>query len=358
MEVAFYNETKSILNQQVEIYPAYVFSLFADQVNLMCYNSTMYNLLNLQDKWDDKMIRVLYDHFETAYEGKYALHYSKIDQVFAGLSIAKKMKRKSKLEFNVLNTGNLLKKSMKEIFTDNLKEILYDHGVLGLQKLIDNEIVRMYNLLSLVNSDPDTMYIKEIRDMFMKYDDYLLFGETVKAIYHILPVDRSLNIVPALENNDKPAIISVELFDFPVLSNIGSDLVYYLRQQLYPEFAGFRKQLDIFRDDLSEIHFESKNFNTIIQLFQKQISYLLTPLQQKTDEQLFIQHARNLYKDMGFKLQLGITDISSMIGYFPKTGIVSDEVAEASKRILNRETDINRTELFFYINFYTGTYKF
>jgi hypothetical protein len=358
MEVAFYNETKSLLNQHIEIYHAFVFALIADKINLMCHNSTWYHILRLKDKWDDRILTELHDYFENAYEGKYGLHYSEIDRVFEDISMVKKMKRKSKLDFRMLQSGTLLKKNMKEIFADNLHDILCECRVTGLQNLIDNEIVNMFSMISCVNAEQFNLYVQEIRDMFMEIEDYLILGETIKLFYNILTVEQLPPEQLLQSTNDKGYIISVELFDFPLLCDISPDHIYYLRKQLYPEFDEFRKKMDLLRDELFTIRFEPENFKIISELYKKNLGCLLTPLQQKIEQELFIQLTRNLYKDLGFKLNLGITNVSNMIDYFPKSGIVPTELAEASKRILNREINVSRCELFFYIDLYTKTEKF
>lgn len=358
MEVAFYNETISPINQEVEIYHAFVFSLFADKIFLLCHNSTMCNLLEMKDKWDDKTLKDLHDYFEYAHGGRYGLHYNEIDKVFAGLSMAKKLKQKSKSEFNILHTGSLLKKTMKDIFVDNLNDILYTRRVLGLQKLIDNEVIMMYTMLSTVRSEHFNMYIKEIRDMFMEFDDYQVFAESVKAIYKLLtPEQLQAGTVPD-DTYDKPEVISIELLDFPLLSDIGPDHIYYLRTQLFPKFADFRKQLDLFRDEISNIQFLPEHFEKMIGLFQQQIGKLLPSIQEVIEQQLFIQLTRKLYMDFGFKLNMCIASVSAMIDYFPQSGIVPQSIADAARRMLNRETDLSRSELFFYIDFYTPTGKF
>lgn len=358
MEIAFYNETISPINQEVEIYHAFVLSLFADKVFLLCHNSTMYNLLKMKDKWDDKAIKDLHEYFEHAHGGQYGLHYNEIDQVFAGLSMAKKLKQKSKNEFNLLHTGSMLKKTMKDIFVDNLNDVLYKRRVLGLQKLIDTDVIKMYTMLSIVRPEHFNLYIKEIRDMFMEFDDYQVFAESVKAIYNLLTPERVQSGMKPDEANDKPDIISVELLDFPLLTDIGPDHIYYLRSQLFPEFAEFRKQMDLFREELSNIQFLPENFKTITGLYQQHIGNLLPAIQEKIEQQLFIQLTRNTYQNFGLKLNMGIASVSAMIDYFPHSGIVPPEVADAARRILDRETDLSRSELFFYIDFVTPTEKF
>ena len=358
MEVAFYNETMSPLNQDVEIYHAFVFSLFADKIFLMCHNSTWYHLLNQKDKWNDNMIKALYQYFETAHDGKYGLHYENFDEVFSCMAMAKKLKQKSRNDFNIVQTGSLLKKNMKEIFVVNLEEVLQNRRVFGLQKLIDNDVVKMYSMLSIINSERYNLYIKEIREMFMEMDDYLIFGETVKVIYKLLTPDQARTMLLPNRIKEKFDVISIELLDLPLLSDIGPDHIYYLRGQLYPEFAEFRKRMDIFRDEITEMRFEPVNFKRLVELYRQHIGCLLAPLQSKIEQQLFVQLTRNLYRGFGFKLNLGITSVSCMIDYFPKSGIVPVDVADAARRMLDRETDLSRSELFFYIDFYTQSQKF
>lgn len=358
MEVAFYNETLSRLNLEVEIYHAFVFSLFADKIYLRCHNSTWYQLVKQKDRWNDTMFMALYEYFENAHSGKYALHYKDFDQVYAELKRAKKFKQKTKDEFHFVQTGNLLKKNMKDIFVDNLNDILHGRRVHGLQKLVDNDVIKMYSLLSNFNSGQYNLYIKEIRDIFMEFDDYQVFAESVKAIYKLLkPEQLQAGTVPD-DTYDKPEVISIELLDFPLLSDIGPEHIYYLRSQLFPKFADFRKQLDLFRDEISNIQFLPENFEKMIGLFQQQIGKLLPSIQEVIEQQLFIQLTRKLYMDFGFKLNMCIASVSAMIDYFPQSGIVPQSIADAARRMLNRETDLNRSELFFYIDFYTPTGKF
>lgn len=349
MDAAFYNHTKSYLDPSVEIYHAYVLSLFCDTVYLLCRNSSIYNLLKGSNEWNDRVLQALFSNFEQNNPGKFGMCSEDLNNMIRHISETKRIRNKSKIDFNLLQKGSQLKKTLKEVFEADLKDFLAVNRVFGLQSLIDKEVVKMWDMLSIYKDKNHNLYIREIRDIFMKYEEYQVFGMSALQIFKVLEVNNSQTInIPHLLEKEYD-VMAFEFLQFPLLSELNPDQLHYLREQLYPEFDEFRKKADKFRDEIADIRFEPENFKQITKLFQERIGCLQTGLQHKIDEQLFIQFARNLLPEFGLKLLLVIAPVNKMIDYFHKTRIIPMEDCEAARRNLDREMDLNQCNLFFYV---------
>ena len=351
MIMSFYNEAHSFLDQDFEVEHAFIFALFADTVNLACNNSAYYRLLKIKDKWEDKLIMSLHGYFEKAFDGKYALHMDMLEEAMQIGTFARKSKVKSKGVLDFLNRSITLKQKLKDVLALNIQEILEDRRIVHLQPFIDSGVVKMQLMRSQVSPDGYDFYITEIRDIFMTFYDYQIFGEIVLQLYKMLPLDQISKNVKTSESGKPFDALKVELFSFPLLSQLNPDKTVYLRENIYPAFSGFRKQMHTFRDDVIKINFKEENYKLIDSLFHENLSSLLPGLQQKMENELFFQYARNLYHNFNFKLFMGITSIAKMIDYFKDSAIVPISVAEAAKRNLDRETDISTCEVFFFVEY-------
>lgn len=348
MEVIYYNEINSFISQAMETSSAYTFSLFADKVNMLGMNSTWYAILQTKEKWDDTYLKTLNYIFNNCFDGKYGLHFE-VDQAFRELSSVKKVRNKSKDNLNYLGAGSKLKKGLKDYYATTLEEILGDNRVPGLQKLIDTGVLRMLYSITIVSKHRFEGYIGELREAFIETDDYLIFGELTKIIFRVSLYDLLEHKFPPAK--EKTEVLLFELLDFPLLEELKTEEIYYLREKIFPHFADFRHQTDLFREEIVNLRFEEGNFERIGDNFLKRISGLLPSLQEIIDQQIFVQRSRKMFRTLSFKLYLGISSISSMIDYFPRSGIIPFPVSEAIKRVIGRETDSGCCEMFFHLDF-------
>jgi hypothetical protein len=350
MEVTFYNESKSSLIHELEIYHAFVSSLFADTIHLRCHNSTLYNLHKGNHQWSDQKLWELFDLFEKHTHGELGLKREQIEIILTNMSKLRKIRHKNKTDNRLIDQGLGFKKKLKELFEKFLEDVLTDNRVFGLQSVIDKKIVRVYDKLSAVPDKHENTYIRELGAVFNDKNTYQVYGESVLKIYWMLKFNLAgSKWLPGWIKRRFDSI-AVEILNFPLICDLAADQLLYLREQLYPEFGEIKNQLDQFRQAIAGLKFQPEHFKRIAGLFNQHIGNLRQPLQQKVDQQLYIQFMRNNYKDYGLKLFLVIAPVSKMIEYYYKTGIVPIEVNEALKRNLRREMDLSRCDVFFHVS--------
>ncbi|MBM3435640.1 MAG: hypothetical protein FJY07_05415 [Bacteroidetes bacterium] len=350
MEVAFYNESKSSLLREIEIYHAFVFSLFADTIYLRCHNSTLYNLHTGDHHWSDQKLRELFDLFENHAKDKPPIERSQIELILTSMAKLNKIKHKNKTEIGLLQQGIGFKKTLKDYLEISLEEMLADNRVLGLQSVIGKKVVLMNEMLSICPDKQENLYIREFLNVFRNNKDYQVFGESVYNIFRMLAFNAAQSKLLPRWVKKRFDSIAVEILDFPLVSELSPEQLLYLREQLFPEFGEFRNRLNEFRKAINGIKFTAENFTVVAELFHQQLGRLRHDLQQKVDQQLYIQFVRNNFKDFGLKLFIVIAPVSKMIDYYSKTGIVKPEVTEAVKRNVSREMDLNRCDLYFYVS--------
>ena len=354
MEVVFYNESTSILNQQTEIFHAYVLSLFADTVRLHCHNSSLYNLYSGNHQWSDQKIKELFGLFEEHTHNELKLKHDQVEMILTNTSRMKKIAHKNSKINRLLYQSLEMKRKLKELLEVAIEDVLTENRVFGLQAVIDKEVVTMEDMLSKIPDKNENIYIHELLSAFRDTKGYQVFGTSVLNTFRIMKQSAARSKWwPHWYKNGFDAF-SIDLLNLPLVCDLTADQLLYLREQLYPQAGEFRNQLDIFRNDISEMPFSAENFSRIIELFQQRIGSLCSELQQQIDQQLHIQFLRNNYRDYSLKLLLIISPIYKLIDYYSKTGIVPLEVSETVKRNLNKEMDLNGCSVFFNVTITTN----
>jgi hypothetical protein len=349
METVFYNETNSRLLHPLEIYHAFVLSIFADSVHLHCHNSTLYNLHLGDHHWSDQKLRELYDMFEKHSKGELEIERSQLELILTNMSKLNRIKHKNKTEIGLLHQGSGFKKNLIELLDMLLEEMLAENRVFGLQSVINKKAVIMSNKLSVCPDKHENIYIRELGNVFVKTKIYQVVGESVYKVFRMLDFKAAQSkLLPRWIKNTFDTF-AIDILNFPLVCDLAPDQLLYLREQLHPEFGEFRNRLDQFRESISGMQYSPENLKKITDLFNQGIGSLRMDLQQKVDQQLYIQFMRNNYKDYGLKLILVVAPVSKMIDYYYKTGIVPVEVTEALKRNLSKETDLNRCDLFLHV---------
>lgn len=349
MEVAFYNESNSSLHQEVEIYHAFVFSLIADSIHLHCHNSTLYNLHVGNHQWSDQKLRELFELFQEYTQGELELERDKMETILTNMSKLKKIKHKNKTENRLIDQGIGFKKKLKEMFEILLKNILTDNRMFGLQSVIDSNIVKVHDKLSVCPDKHENKYIQELVNVFRDNKLYQVFGDSVLSTFRMLRFKSACSKWLPGWIKRRYNSIGIEILNLPLICELDPDQLLYLRQQLYPEFGEFKNQLNRFREAISTLQFRYADFTRITDLFNQHIANLRQSLQLKIDQQLHIQFMRNNFGDFGLKLFLVIAPVSKMIEYYNKSGIVPNEVSDAIRRSLEREMDLNRCDVFFHV---------